>query len=92
MWPQRAQNPIYLLTHLLEVICHRESFIQNKTKAVNLGDNHDNVKPYQQRGRWNIKPATTYHYYLTLYPIQLKTIRSRHAHAANSSSNHQYTF
>jgi hypothetical protein len=72
MWSQRAQNPIYLLTH-----CRRKSFIQNKTKVVNLGDNLDNVRPYQQRGRWNVNPATTNHYYLTLYRIELKIIRSR---------------
>jgi hypothetical protein len=75
MWFQRAQNPIYILTHLLEVISRRKSFNQNKTKVVNLEDNLDNVRPNQQRGRWNINPATTNHYYLTLYRSQLKTIR-----------------
>jgi Zn-finger protein len=59
MWPQRAQNPIYLLIHLLEVISRRKSLIQNKTKVVNPGDNFDNVRPNQQRERWNINPAMT---------------------------------
>jgi hypothetical protein len=64
-----------------EVISRRKSFIQNKTKDVNL----DNIRPYQQRGRWNINPATTYHYYLTLHRIQLKTISSRCKSKFNSS-------
>jgi hypothetical protein len=76
MWSQRAQNTMYPLTHLLEVISRCKSFIQNKTKVVNLGDNFDNSRPYRQRGRWNINPATTNHYELTFYRIQLKTIRS----------------
>jgi hypothetical protein len=85
MWPQRAQNPIYLLKHLFEVIISRcKSFIQNKTKVVNLGDNFAKNRPYQQCRRWNINPATTNHYYLTLCRIQLKTIRTHpfmHAHS-----------
>jgi hypothetical protein len=76
MGPQKVQNQIYLLTHLLEVISRSKSFIQNKTKVVKIGDNLDDVRPYQQRERWNINPATTNYYYLTLYRIQLKTIRS----------------
>jgi hypothetical protein len=77
MWLQRAQNPINLPTNLLEMISRHKSFIQNKTKVVNLVDNLDNIRPYQQRGRWSINPATTNYFYLTLYRIQLKTIRSR---------------
>jgi hypothetical protein len=49
MWLQKAQNPINFLSHLLEVISRHKSFIQNKTKVVNLEDNLDNVRPYQQR-------------------------------------------
>jgi hypothetical protein len=78
MWPQRAQNPIVFFdAPLVEVISRRKSFIQNKTNVVNLGNNLDNIRPYQQRGSWNINPAMTNHYHLTLYRIQLKTIRSR---------------
>jgi hypothetical protein len=57
-------------------VINDQYFIQNKTKVVNLWDNLDSIRPYQQRERWNISPATTYHYYLTLYQIQLKNIRS----------------
>jgi hypothetical protein len=31
MCPQKTQNPIYLLTHLPEVISRRKPFIQNTT-------------------------------------------------------------
>jgi hypothetical protein len=56
-WSQRAQNPIYLI----EMISRRKSFIQNNTKVVNLGNNLDK-RPYKQRGKWKINPATTKYY------------------------------
>jgi hypothetical protein len=37
MWFHRAQNPIYLLTQLLEVISHSKSFIQIKPRLLALG-------------------------------------------------------
>jgi hypothetical protein len=75
----KSNIPFDTLSYL-KMISRRKFFVQNKTKQN------------EQRGRCNINPATTNHYYFSSDSAKDHSQPSIHAHFANPSSIHQYTF